>query len=209
VLDQVANALLAFVDGLDRVSAKYDLIQPGLALCRKHLEAIQQAEVITGRTLSPVASRSGDRSVEYPALWDFYQAVQYALQRADGPPFVIEDHDPESTLEFLETALEDAGERKQERGRRDSAAITIDKRDLPVLKDRLAALSHGQWSQWMRYLFKHGWENRDGVWCMETESMLRWRRQMGTAYVELPPEEQLSDQAEAEKVLSILRGMER
>jgi hypothetical protein len=73
------------------------------------------------------------------------------------------------------------------------------------LREQLAALEHGQWVGWMKYLFEKSTEGGDGN--VEIPAILvdRWKRQMNTSYVDLPENEKESDRAEADKVLRVIQ----
>ena len=68
----------------------------------------------------------------------------------------------------------------------------------------LAAYAHEAWAGWMRYLFSKSKRNADGSITIPKDLVLRWGRQTRTNYPDLPPEEQQSDLAEADKILAIL-----
>jgi hypothetical protein len=67
-----------------------------------------------------------------------------------------------------------------------------------VLRERLAALCHEQWSGWMRYLFEH-------CSLIPETFAIRWKRQMNTTYSDLPENEKDSDRQEANRVLVLLQ----
>jgi hypothetical protein len=58
------------------------------------------------------------------------------------------------------------------------------------LREKLAELAHEQWSGWMRYLFSFNTLNGNGSYTIPAELVERWKRQMETAYSELPENEQ-------------------
>ena len=74
----------------------------------------------------------------------------------------------------------------------------------PELIEQLAALSHEQWSGWMRYLFGKSIARDDGATIIPRDSSERWLRQMNTPYSRLPEEEKDSDRTEAKRVLELL-----
>jgi hypothetical protein len=82
--------------------------------------------------------------------------------------------------------------------------ILKDEQSRALLQERLAALCHEQWSGWMRFLFTQGKKNSDGSFTIWDTKTTRWERQMMSSYDELPGIEQLSDQAEAERILAVL-----
>jgi len=71
-------------------------------------------------------------------------------------------------------------------------------------RERLAALSHEQWSGWVKYMFEKGTTNPAGTWTMPQWAVERWTRQMNTAYTDLSEIEKHSDRAEADRVLALL-----
>ena len=73
-----------------------------------------------------------------------------------------------------------------------------------MLREILAAQCHRQWSGWMRYLFQFGIQNGDGTFTIGANQVIRWRRQMATAYRNLSPEEQESDRKEADEFIELL-----
>ena len=73
-------------------------------------------------------------------------------------------------------------------------------------REKLAALSHKQWSGWMRYLFSKCPANSDGTVTIPTWAVDRWWRQMKTPYASLAEEEKESDRAEADRMLAVING---
>lgn len=73
------------------------------------------------------------------------------------------------------------------------------------VKEQLAAYAHQAWSGWMQYLFSKSTECADGSASIPAWAVSRWKRQMITPYPSLPPDEQESDRAEADKILAICR----
>ncbi len=71
------------------------------------------------------------------------------------------------------------------------------------LTQNLAAYAHKAWSGWMKYMFSKGIENPDGSIIIPADLVERWSRQMNTPYKDLPAEEQISDVAEAHKMIAI------
>lgn len=78
-----------------------------------------------------------------------------------------------------------------------------------VPREQLAALAHEQWAGWMRYMFERSRERIDGTVIIPRGLAERWTQQMNTAYTDLPEEEKISDRVEADKVLAVIRGVER
>jgi hypothetical protein len=73
------------------------------------------------------------------------------------------------------------------------------------MRERLAALSHEQWSGWMRYLFSKSHPSMHGAGTIFIPSALvdRWKRQMETPYAELSEEEKESDRKEAIRMIEV------
>ena len=74
------------------------------------------------------------------------------------------------------------------------------------LRELLAALAHEQWAGWMKYLFDKAIEDGDGRIVLPALLVSRWKRQMNTAYIDLPEGEKDSDRAEADKLLNLLHS---
>lgn len=72
------------------------------------------------------------------------------------------------------------------------------------VREQLAAMQHEIWTHWMRYQFSCCIENADGSLTIPAEYVERWRRQMETAYSQLPESERESDREQADKILKIL-----
>lgn len=79
------------------------------------------------------------------------------------------------------------------------------------IQERMADLCHRQWGGWMEYLFSKCIEYKpDSVQASEGSVIIpkwaveRWKRQILTAYKDLPEEEKETDRAEADKFLRIL-----
>jgi hypothetical protein len=75
-----------------------------------------------------------------------------------------------------------------------------------VLRERLAALCHEQWSGWMQYLFGQCDFSGDDV-VITRRAFHRWQRQMKTPYAALPEDEKESDREEADRILAVLRSL--
>ena len=70
-------------------------------------------------------------------------------------------------------------------------------------REQLAALVHEQWAGWMKYQFERSIERDDGSVEIPAHLVARWKRQMNTAYVDLPETEKESDRAEADRILRL------
>lgn len=71
------------------------------------------------------------------------------------------------------------------------------------VRERLAAYAHEAWAGWMQYLFSKCETRTDGTAVIPAWAVDRWQRQMAAPYDSLPPSEQESDRAEADKILAI------
>jgi len=72
------------------------------------------------------------------------------------------------------------------------------------LTEKLADLAHRQWSGWMEYLFEKSTLNDDGTVTIPKRAADRWKRQVETAYADLPEEEKESDREEARRVIEAI-----
>ena len=81
-----------------------------------------------------------------------------------------------------------------------------------VLREKLAALCHEQWSHWMEYLYGKC-DNTISIYSVQgkTQAIIpkefteRWYRQMMTPYEELSEKEKESDRVEADKFIKLLK----
>lgn len=71
------------------------------------------------------------------------------------------------------------------------------------IRERLADLCHQQWSKWMIYLFSKS-EKHSDRYVIPAWAVKRWRAQMLAPYSKLTPEEQASDQREADHFIQLL-----
>lgn len=72
-----------------------------------------------------------------------------------------------------------------------------------MLRDELANYAHESWSRWMRHLFSLSHENSNGSVTIPAHAVLRWKRQIVTAYEDLPEHTKKLDLKEADKILHI------
>jgi len=72
------------------------------------------------------------------------------------------------------------------------------------VREALAAYAHEAWSGWMRYMWSKSAPNADGSLTIPAWAVLRWERQMNTAYTDLPESERESDRKEADAILVIV-----
>jgi len=73
-------------------------------------------------------------------------------------------------------------------------------------RELLAAYAHDAWSGWMKYMFSKSLVTILGFVVIPAPLVERWTRQMNTPYEELPESEKLSDRAEADKMLEIIKA---
>lgn len=74
------------------------------------------------------------------------------------------------------------------------------------LREKLAALSHSQWSGWMKYLFSRGQTTGNGdLFVLPKYWWTRWLRQTDTPYADLSESEKESDRKEADRVLDLIQ----
>jgi hypothetical protein len=78
--------------------------------------------------------------------------------------------------------------------------------DEEQLREKLAALAHQRWTEWMEWVFEVGVHTKDGDVLIPSWAVKRWKRQMKTQYNLLSFEEQQSDRAEADQILQVLNG---
>lgn len=87
-------------------------------------------------------------------------------------------------------------------------AMTAIGKDLAddTTRELLADYAHRAWSGWMEYLFDRSFTDpHTGQVTIPAALANRWKRQMGTPYERLPPNEQESDRQQADTILEILR----
>lgn len=73
------------------------------------------------------------------------------------------------------------------------------------LREELAEFAHETWSGWMKYLFGKSRTYPGGSVLIPADLVDRWKRQMVTAYKDLPEEQKESDRVEADKILTIIK----
>lgn len=77
------------------------------------------------------------------------------------------------------------------------------------LIERVASFIHWCWSRWMQYIFDEGHWLKDGGYYIPADKVIRWKRQMGLKYEDLPGDEQMSDRQLAGYLLAELAKMPR
>lgn len=73
------------------------------------------------------------------------------------------------------------------------------------MREKLADYAHRAWSGWMEYMFNQSQNNEDGSVTIPKGWVERWKRQMNTAYEDLPETRKISDRIEADEILFILK----
>ena len=73
-------------------------------------------------------------------------------------------------------------------------------------REVIAAVQHGIWSHWMRYLFSVCQECTSGAFIIPVHRVERWQRQMNMLYSELSDNERESDRHQADKVAAAIRA---
>jgi hypothetical protein len=76
------------------------------------------------------------------------------------------------------------------------------------LRERLAALEHERWSDWMLYLFGKCTLNTDGTMTIPAWAVERWLRQANAPYEQLSEEEKDADRREVGRYWALLPGAE-
>lgn len=73
-------------------------------------------------------------------------------------------------------------------------------------REELAELCHEQWSGWTKYLLGKmvAHDDKPGVLQLGNWYIERWKRQINTAFAELPDEEKESDRKEADRFIALL-----
>ncbi|KKM85234.1 hypothetical protein LCGC14_1291140 [marine sediment metagenome] len=94
------------------------------------------------------------------------------------------DHEEDQGVEYHEEPFAKVAERLAAGAKHD-------------LRERMARYAHDAWTGWMIWMFAK-LEGPDAE-----KWMARWRRQITTGYEDLPDEEKISDQLEADKILEI------
>ena len=74
-------------------------------------------------------------------------------------------------------------------------------------REQLAEHQHDTWSDWMKWMFSRGTiTDEDGVWVMPADLVIRWQRQMDTAYDQLPDHEKINDRKIADEIIKLFDG---
>lgn len=73
-----------------------------------------------------------------------------------------------------------------------------------ALLQKLAAVEHERWSHWQQYMHDKGERRPDGSLTLPPEMVRQWDQQIRTAYADLSPTEQESDQEQVQRYLPVL-----
>ncbi len=88
-------------------------------------------------------------------------------------------------------------------GNRELSREALKPSDGPELRERLAALSHEIWADWMKYQFSKC-APLDFRLTIPEWAVTRWSRQINTPYAELSEAEKALDREQADKILGVL-----
>lgn len=72
------------------------------------------------------------------------------------------------------------------------------------LLQQLSAVEHERWSHWQKYMHSMGQRQVDGSLTLPAEMVRQWDKQFYTAYADLSPAEQVSDQEQVQRYLPIV-----
>jgi len=72
------------------------------------------------------------------------------------------------------------------------------------LYEKLAAIEHERWSDWMRYQFTLCKENKDGSLTIPLKLVERWKAQIDTNYTDLSEREKDSDREQVDRYWDLL-----
>ncbi|WP_174291598.1 hypothetical protein [Sphingomonas bacterium] len=75
---------------------------------------------------------------------------------------------------------------------------------LEGLIEELAAIEHGRWSRWQRYMHGKSQQAEDGSLVVPADLAERWARQMRTEYHSLEEAERESDREQVREYLPII-----
>lgn len=73
-----------------------------------------------------------------------------------------------------------------------------------ALLDRLAALEHGRWAHWQRYMHGQCRPTKDGSLVIPAELVARWSAQSSMPYAELSEVERESDREQVRRYLPLI-----
>lgn len=74
------------------------------------------------------------------------------------------------------------------------------------LLEALAALEHGRWSHWQRYLHSKCIPGDDGSLTIPADLVARWTTQISTPYADLSEPEKESDRDQVRQALALIDG---
>jgi len=72
------------------------------------------------------------------------------------------------------------------------------------LMEQMAAIEHGRWSDWQRYVHSLSTRNPDGSLTIPAEHVHRWERQIATPYSQLSETEKQSDRDQVARYWNLI-----
>ena len=72
-------------------------------------------------------------------------------------------------------------------------------------REKLSALQHQIWSDWMAHLFEVSTTNADGTVTIPKKYVEQWQREIKTAYDDLTEKEKDGDRKQVDKMLSLIK----
>lgn len=75
---------------------------------------------------------------------------------------------------------------------------------LDGILDALAAVEHGRWAHWQRYLHSKAERQADGSLLIPADLVKRWEKQIATSYAGLTEAEKESDREQVRKYLALI-----
>jgi len=87
-----------------------------------------------------------------------------------------------------------------------ATVLTESPDDDSEIREGLAKVQHEIWAHWMKYLLSRMTWDEDVGYIVSPVDVMRWKRQMRTAYGDLADYEKDSDRSQADKVLALLYG---
>jgi len=71
-------------------------------------------------------------------------------------------------------------------------------------REKLAALQHGIWSDWVRHMFDVSTANPDGTVTIPSKYVQQWQHEINTTYDDLTEEEKDGDRKQVDKITRLL-----
>lgn len=84
--------------------------------------------------------------------------------------------------------------------------MTTDSSDIEM-KEKLAAIEHERWSDWMKYLFGECYMVNNGDMAIPADLVKHWQRQIGTPYKNLQYWEKDSDMEQVDRYWPLVEAM--